>query len=235
MRPVRIVPDFVPTAEGSALIEVGSTRVICTATLDAGVPGFLRGSGKGWVTGEYGMLPRSTQIRTPRESTRGRISGRTHEIQRLIGLSLRAVTDLGSFGERTVFLDCDTIQADGGTRTAAITGAFVAMALAFHRLVKQGDMKKSPLKDYLAATSVDIVDGTVMLDLNYQEDSRAQADMNLVLTGGGRFVELQVAAEHGAFDDAQLQQMLELGRRGVASLIELQKAVAPLWLQAGGL
>ncbi len=228
MRPVRIVPDFVPTAEGSVLIEVGSTRVICTASIEAGVPTFLRGSGKGWVTGEYGMLPRSTQSRTRRESSRGRISGRTHEIQRLIGRSLRAVTELGALPDRTVIVDCDAIQADGGTRTASITGAFVALSLAFNRLVKQGGLKSSPLKDYLAATSVGIVDGLAMLDLNYEEDSRAEVDMNLVLTGAGRFVELQASAEQRAFDDAQLQQLLALGRRGVESLIELEKAVAPL-------
>ncbi len=228
MRLVRITPNFISTAEGSVLIEVGGTRVICTASLEAGVPQFLRGSGKGWVTSEYGMLPRSTQIRTPRESSRGRLSGRTHEIQRLIGRSLRAVTDLDSFGDRTVWVDCDVIQADGGTRTASITGAFVAMALAFDRLVQQGDLKSSPLKDYVAATSVGIVDSTLLLDLIYEEDSRAEVDMNLVLTGSGRFIEVQATAEHRPFDDAQLQQLLALGRRGVESLIELQKAVAPL-------
>ena len=228
MRPVRIVPNFIPTAEGSALIEVGSTRVICTATLDTGVPQFLRGRGKGWVTSEYGMLPRATLIRTPREAARGRLSGRTQEIQRLIGRSLRAVTDLTAFGERTVWLDCDVIQADGGTRTASITGAYAAMAVAFERLVQQGDLPVSPLTDYVAAVSVGIVDGSLMLDLNYAEDSSAEVDMNLVLTGAGRLVELQATAEQRAFDEDQLQRLLALGRTGVETLIEHQKAVAPL-------
>ena len=212
MRPVGIVPNFIRTAEGSALIEVGGTRVICTATLDAGVPHFLRGSGKGWVTGEYGMLPRATLTRTPREASRGRLSGRTQEIQRLIGRSLRAVTNLAAFGERTVWLDCDVIQADGGTRTASITGACVALALAFEQLVQQGDLPSSPLTDYVAAVSVGIVDGTPMLDLNYEEDSHAEVDMNLVLTGAGRLVEVQATAEQQPFDESQLQQLLALGR-----------------------
>ena len=228
MRPVGIVPNFIRTAEGSALIEVGGTRVICTATLDAGVPHFLRGSGKGWVTGEYGMLPRATLTRTPREASRGRLSGRTQEIQRLIGRSLRAVTNLAAFGERTVWLDCDVIQADGGTRTASITGACVAMALAFEQLVQQGDLPSSPLTDYVAAVSVGIVDGTPMLDLNYEEDSHAEVDMNLVLTGAGRLVEVQATAEQQPFDESQLQQLLALGRQGVETLMKQQKAAAPL-------
>ena len=228
MRPVRIVPNFIPTAEGSALIEVGGTRVICTATLDSGVPHFLRGSGKGWVTSEYGMLPRATLSRTPRESSRGRLSGRTQEIQRLIGRSLRAVTDLAAFGERTVWLDCDVIQADGGTRTASITGAWVALALAFDCIVQQGDLPYSPLTDYVAAVSVGIVDGSLMLDLNYEEDSSAEVDMNLVLTGAGRLVEVQATAEQRAFDEDQLQRLLALGRAGVETLVEHQKALAPL-------
>ena len=228
MRPVGIVPNFIRTAEGSALIEVGGTRVICTATLDAGVPHFLRGSGKGWVTGEYGMLPRATLTRTPREASRGRLSGRTQEIQRLIGRSLRAVTNLAAFGERTVWLDCDVIQADGGTRTASITGACVALALAFEQLVQQGDLPSSPLTDYVAAVSVGIVDGTPMLDLNYEEDSHAEVDMNLVLTGAGRLVEVQATAEQQPFDESQLQQLLALGRQGVETLMKQQKAAAPL-------
>jgi ribonuclease PH len=228
MRPVGIVPNFIRTAEGSALIEVGGTRVICTATLDAGVPHFLRGSGKGWVTGEYGMLPRATLTRTPREASRGRLSGRTQEIQRLIGRSLRAVTNLAAFGERTVWLDCDVIQADGGTRTASITGACVAMALAFEQLVQQGDLPSSPLTDYVAAVSVGIVDGTPMLDLNYEEDSHAEVDMNLVLTGAGRLVEVQATAEQQPFDESQLQQLLALGRQGVETLMKQQKAAVPL-------
>ena len=229
MRPVGIVPNFIRTAEGSALIEVGGTRVICTATLDAGVPHFLRGSGKGWVTGEYGMLPRATLTRTPREASRGRLSGRTQEIQRLIGRSLRAVTNLAAFGERTVWLDCDVIQADGGTRTASITGACVAMSLAFEQLVQRGDLPSSPLTDYVAAVSVGIVDGTPMLDLNYEEDSHAEVDMNLVLTGAGRLVEVQATAEQQPFDEFQLQQLLALGRQGVETLMKQQKAAAPLW------
>ena len=228
MRPVGIVPNFIRTAEGSALIEVGGTRVICTATLDAGVPHFLRGSGKGWVTGEYGMLPRATLTRTPREASRGRLSGRTQEIQRLIGRSLRAVTNLAAFGERTVWLDCDVIQADGGTRTASITGACVAMALAFEQLVQQGDLPSSPLTDYVVAVSVGIVDGTPMLDLNYEEDSHAEVDMNLVLTGAGRLVEVQATAEQQPFDESQLQQLLALGRQGVETLMKQQKAAVPL-------
>ncbi len=228
LRPVRITPNFIPTAEGSALIEIGRTRVICTATLEASVPPFLRNSGKGWVTGEYGMLPRSTQVRTPRESSRGRVSGRTHEIQRLIGRALRAVTDLTTFGERTVWLDCDVIEADGGTRTASVTGAWLAMSLAFDRLLQQGDLKASPLIDYLAAISAGIVDSVPLLDLTYEEDSAAEVDMNLVLTGSGRLVEVQATAEQRPFEYAQLAELLTLGRAGIESLIERQKAIAPL-------
>ena len=232
MRPVRIIPNFLEQAEGSALIEVGKTRVICTATLDSGVPGWMRGSGKGWVTSEYGMIPRATNTRTSRESARGRISGRTHEIQRLIGRSLRAVTALEKLGERTVWIDCDVIQADGGTRTASITGAFVALFLAFYPLVKSGDLPAVPLKDYVAATSVGVVGGTPMLDLNYEEDSTAEVDMNLVLTGAGRFVEVQATGEHSTFDAAHLDEMLVLARRGIGHLIECQKAVLPVTLCA---
>jgi ribonuclease PH len=228
MRPARITPNFIPTADGSALIEIGNTRVVATATLEAGVPQFLRGSGKGWVTGEYGMLPASTQMRTPREVTRGKISGRTHEIQRLIGRSLRAVTSLDQLGERTVWVDCDVIQADGGTRTASITAAFVALSLAFDRLVRQQLFKACPLSDYVAAVSAGIVDGEAVLDLNYEEDSRAQVDMNLVMTGGGRLIEVQATAEQRPFDDQQLQRLLALGRAGIAKLLELQKSIAPL-------
>ncbi len=189
LRPIKLTPDFVPVAEGSVLIEIGQTRVICTATLDDGVPSFLKGTGKGWVTAEYGMLPRATEQRTPRESTRGRQSGRTLEISRLIGRSLRAVTDQQKLGERTVWIDCDVIQADGGTRTAAITGAYVAIALAFERMVATGILKSVPLSDSVAATSVGLILGDPMLDLCYEEDSRAEVDMNVVMTGSGRFVE----------------------------------------------
>src|SRR5207302_1444301 len=177
MRPVNIVPDYITTAEGSVLIEVGSTRVICTASIEETVPTFLRNTGKGWITAEYGMLPRSTLTRSPREAARGRISGRSHEIQRLIGRSLRAVTDLKRLGERTVWIDCDVIQADGGTRTASITGAFVALGLALQRLVDAGTLTSAPVRDFVAAISVGIVDGEVLLDLNYEEDSRADVDM----------------------------------------------------------
>ncbi len=225
MRPVNLVPDFISTAEGSALIEVGNTRVICTASVEESVPGWLRNSGKGWVTGEYGMLPRSTLTRTPRDISRGRLSGRSSEIQRLLGRSLRAVTDLARLGERTIWLDCDVIQADGGTRTASITGAFVALGLALQKLVEAGTLTAAPLRDFLAATSVGIVDGEIMLDLTYEEDSRAEVDMNFVMTGGRKLVEVQATAEQRPFDDAQLQRMIELARRGVDSLIAKQRAV----------
>src|SRR5207248_7108931 len=183
MRPVNIIPDFIHTAEGSCLIEVGNTRVICTASIEETVPHFLRNSGKGWITSEYAMIPRATLTRTARESARGRIGGRTHEIQRLIGRSMRAVTDMNRLGERTIFLDCDVIQADGGTRTASITGAFVALGLALEKLVDAGTLTSVPLKDFVAATSVGIVDGAIMLDLAYEEDARAEVDMNVVATG----------------------------------------------------
>jgi ribonuclease PH len=224
MRTVRITPDFIQMAEGSALIEVGHTRVICTASIEETVPGFLRNSGKGWITSEYGMLPRSTLTRSPRESTKGRIGGRTYEIQRLIGRSLRTVCDLSRLGERTIYLDCDVIQADGGTRTASITGAYVALALAIRRLVAAGTLKKSPLRDVVAATSVGIVDGAVLLDLAYEEDSRAEVDMNLVMTGAGRFVEVQATAEQVAFDDNQLSELIRVARAGITELMGLQKA-----------
>jgi len=224
MRPVQITPDYIAMAEGSALIEVGTTRVICTASIEETVPGFLRNSGKGWITTEYGMLPRATLTRTPRESSKGRVGGRTHEIQRLIGRSLRAVVDLSQLGERTIYIDCDVIQADGGTRTASITGAYVALALALRRLLAAGTLKKSPLRDSVAATSVGIVDGAVLLDLAYEEDSRAEVDMNLVMTGAGRFVELQATAEQVAFDDKQLAELLRIARQGITDLMDLQKA-----------
>jgi ribonuclease PH len=225
MRPVQITPDFISTAEGSALIEVGNTRVICTASVEESVPQWLRNSGKGWVTGEYGMLPRSTLTRTPREAMRGRPSGRSLEIQRLIGRSLRAVTDLTRLGERTIWVDCDVIQADGGTRTASITGAFVALGLALKKLVEAGTLTAAPVRDFVAATSVGIVDGEILLDLSYEEDARAEVDMNLVMTGGKKIVEVQATAEQRAFEEAQLQRMIELARKGVESLIAKQQAV----------
>ncbi|MBZ5566399.1 MAG: ribonuclease PH [Acidobacteriia bacterium] len=225
MRPVNITPDFISTAEGSALIEIGNTRVICTASVEETVPAWMRNRGKGWITSEYAMLPRSTLTRTARESARGRIGGRTHEIQRLIGRSLRAVVDLTRLGERTLWIDCDVIQADGGTRTASVTGAFVALGLAMGKLVEAGTLTSAPIRDFLAATSVGIVDGEIMLDLSYEEDSRAEVDMNVVMTGGKKMVEVQATAEQRPFDDAQLKRMIELAKRGVESLIAKQQAV----------
>ena len=223
LRPTKITPDFIPSAEGSVLIEIGNTRVIATATVDDGVPSFLKGTGKGWVTGEYGMLPRSTEERTPREAARGRQSGRTLEIQRMIGRALRAATDLKALGERTVFLDCDVIQADGGTRTASITGAFVALALAFERMVAAGILRAAPLLDSVAATSVGIVDEELLLDLNYEEDSRAQVDMNVVMTGSGQFVEVQASAEGRPYTSEELQDLLELASNGIEQLAATQR------------
>ncbi len=225
LRPVTIFPDFIHTAEGSALIEVGNTRVICTASIEETVPAFLRNSGRGWVSSEYGMLPRATLTRTTREVTKGRASGRTHEIQRLIGRSLRAVTDLSKLGERTIWIDCDVIQADGGTRTASITGAFVALGLALEKLVDAGTLTAVPLRDFVAAISVGIVDGEILLDLSYEEDSRADVDMNFVMTAGHKMVEVQATAEHRVFDDQQLSQMLAFARKGVEALIAKQQAV----------
>lgn len=225
MRPVSILPDFIKTAEGSVLIEIGNTRVICTASIEESVPPFLRNTGKGWITSEYSMLPRATLTRTPREVNKGRQSGRTHEIQRLIGRSLRAVTDLNRLGERTIFIDCDVIQADGGTRTASITGAFVALGLALQKLVEAGTLSAAPLRDLVAAISVGVVDGEVLLDLCYEEDSRADVDMNFVMTAGRKFVEVQATAEHQVFDDQQLAKMMTLASQGVQSLIAKQQAV----------
>ena len=228
LRPVRLTPDFVPVAEGSVLIEIGQTRVICTATLDDGVPSFLKGTGKGWVTAEYGMLPRATEQRTTRESTRGRQSGRTLEIARLIGRSLRAVTDQQKLGERTVWLDCDVIQADGGTRTASITGAYVALALAFERMVATGILRSVPLSDSVAATSVGLILGQPVLDLCYEEDSQAEVDMNVVMTGSGRFVEVQATAEGRPFAAGELDQLLNLAAGGIRNLTEHQRSLVPL-------
>ena len=223
LRPVKIIPDFIHNAEGSVLIETGNTRVIVTATVDGGVPSFLKGTGKGWVTGEYGMLPRSTEERTPRESTRGRQSGRTLEIQRMIGRVLRAVTDLKALGERTVWLDCDVIQADGGTRTASVTGAFVALALGLERMVAAGMLRSVPLIDSIAATSVGIVDDELRLDLAYEEDSRAQVDMNVVMTGSGQFVEVQASAEGRPYTSVELQGLLDLAAGGIRYLTSVQQ------------
>ena len=225
MRPVEIITGYLITAEGSALIKVGNTHVLCAATVEDTVPPFLRNSGKGWVSAEYSMLPRSTAKRTPREVTKGRASGRTHEIQRLIGRSMRAVVDTAALGERTVLIDCDVLQADGGTRTASITGAFVALVLAMRRMVDFGALKRIPLRDYVAATSVGIVGGVPMLDLCYEEDSRADVDMNVVMTAGNKMVEVQATAEHQVFDDEQLGEMLALAWQGIQSLIAKQRAV----------
>lgn len=224
LRPVRITPDFMPYAEGSALIEMGQTRVICTASFEERVPPFLRGTGQGWVTAEYAMLPRATQQRTPRETSRSGPSGRTQEIQRLIGRALRAVADLTALGERTITLDCDVLQADGGTRTASITGAYVAFALACRRLVNRGTLARSPIVGEVAAVSVGIVEGTPLLDLKYDEDSRAEVDMNIVCTGDGRFVELQGTAEHTPFTRAELEMLIALAQRGIDQLLAAQRA-----------
>jgi ribonuclease PH len=226
MRPVEIITGVLMTAEGSALIKVGNTHVLCAATIEDTVPPFLRNSGKGWVTAEYSMLPRATAKRTPREVTKGRPSGRTHEIQRLIGRSMRAVVDTVALGERTVVVDCDVLQADGGTRTASITGAFVALAMALRRLIEFGALKTMPLRDFVAATSVGLVGSEPMLDLCYEEDSQANVDMNVVMTGAGRFVEVQATAEHVPFDDEQMARLVRLARTGIAQLIEIQKTVA---------
>src|SRR5450432_2871042 len=227
IRPVRFTVDFISQAEGSVLIELGKSRVICTATVNDGVPSFMKGTGKGWVTSEYGMLPRATEERTSREATRGKQTGRTLEIQRLIGRSLRAVTDQEALGDRTVWIDCDVIQADGGTRTASITGAFVALALAFERLVAAGIWRTSPLIDSVAATSVGLVDDLVLLDLAYEEDSRAEVDMNVVMTGSGHFVEIQATAEGRPFNGSEMQDLLALAAAGIRRLTEDQLAVLP--------
>jgi len=228
MRPVEIVPGYLKTAEGSALIKLGNTHVLCAASVEDSVPQFQRGTGKGWVTAEYSMLPRATARRTPREVTRGRPSGRTQEIQRLIGRALRSVVDMTALGERTVILDCDVIQADGGTRTASVTAAFVALSMALRQFVQSGALRKMPLAGYLAATSVGMVRGEAMLDLCYEEDSQAEVDMNVVMISDGRFVELQATAEHTPFDDGQMSRLLALARGGIGQLIEIQKQVAPI-------
>ncbi|MBC7932207.1 MAG: ribonuclease PH [Rubrivivax sp.] len=224
LREVRITPGFMPYAEGSALIEMGRTRVICTATLEDRVPPFKRNSGQGWLTAEYSMLPRATQQRTQREIGRGGPSGRTHEIQRLIGRSLRAVTNLSRLGERTITLDCVVLQADGGTRTASITGAYVALVLACRRLVRENRLASLPFTGEVAAVSVGIVAGTALLDLKYDEDSRAEVDMNVVCTGDGRFIELQGTAEGEPFTRDQMEQLLALAAGGVETLLAAQRA-----------
>ena len=225
MRRVRLIRNYIKHAEGSALIEMGDTRVLCTASVEEKVPPFLKGTGQGWVTAEYSMLPRSTHTRTVREVTRGRPSGRSLEIQRLIGRSLRAVVDLKALGERTIWIDCDVLQADGGTRTASITGAFVALYDALEYLRKTGTLKEKPIKDFVAAVSVGIYKGVPILDLNYEEDSEAEVDMNVVMTGKGKFVEIQGTAEHSPFDREALDKMLALAQKGIGELVEFQKRV----------
>jgi ribonuclease PH len=224
MRPVKVTMEYLETAEGSALIEVGGTRVLCAASIEESVPGFLRGSGKGWVTAEYAMLPRATNTRTPREVTKGRQSGRTMEIQRLIGRALRSIVNMDVLGERSIVLDCDVLQADGGTRTAAITGAYLALSSAIGKLLSKGTLSTNPVVDCVAATSVGVIGGVAMLDLCYHEDSQADVDMNVVMTGAGKFVEVQATAEKVAFDDAQMAELLGLARRGIADLIALQRS-----------
>ncbi|MBV8600711.1 MAG: ribonuclease PH [Candidatus Eremiobacteraeota bacterium] len=232
LRPVRIEPNYLEFAEGSALITVGRTRVLCAATLEDRVPPWMKGRGSGWITAEYAMLPRSTQERTPRESVKGGPGGRTHEIQRLIGRALRAVTDLEALGERTLWIDCDVLQADGGTRTAAITGAYVAVALALHRHL--GGSRR-PLTAQLAATSVGVVDGTLLLDLAYSEDSAAEVDMNVAMTDRGELVEVQGTAEAHPFSRARLDEMLDLAAGGIAQLFAAQSAAIEAGrIDAGG-
>ena len=225
LRPLKITPSYLKTADGSVLIEVGDTKVICTAKLEERVPQFLRNSGKGWITAEYGMLPGSSQVRIGREASRGKIGGRTHEIQRLVGRSLRAIADLRSLGEKTIWVDCDVIQADGGTRTASITGAYVAFREAVASWLTKGLLAADPIKDSVAAVSVGIIDGKVLLDLSYEEDSRADVDMNFVMTGSGKFVEVQGTAESAPFTGKQMERMTEIAQEGVRELLKAQKKV----------
>lgn len=229
LRKVSIKRNYLKFALGSCLIEMGDTKVVCSASLDEKVPAFLRDTGKGWVSAEYGMLPASCTERIQRESAKGRVGGRTHEIQRLIGRSLRAVCDLTKLGERAIWIDCDVIQGDGGTRTAGITGSFVALADACQKLVDQKKITKSPLVDYIAAVSVGIVNGKPSLDLCYEEDSKAEVDMNIVMTGSGRFVEIQGTAEHNPFSKKEMDDLLLLGKKGILELIALQKKLVKLF------
>ena len=230
LRSTTITPGYLAHAEGSVLMEVGRTRVICTASIEDRVPPFLRNSGKGWVTAEYGMLPRATSTRTQRESSAGKVGGRTQDIQRLIGRSLRSITKLTELGERTIWIDCDVIQADGGTRTASITGGFVALVLALHRMRELALIRSIPIVDYVAATSVGIVGGAALLDLAYDEDSKAEVDMNFVKTGDGRFIELQGTAEGLPFDRRALDALMGLADEGIKELIEKQRAIVGTYL-----
>ena len=228
LRPVKVTRHYIKHAEGSVLIEMGDTKVICSASVEERVPAFLRNTGKGWITAEYGMLPRSTHTRSSRESSIGRASGRTFEIQRLIGRSLRSVADLTGFGERTIWIDCDVIQADGGTRTASITGAYVAMVDAFRRILKDKKIETIPIKDSVAAISVGKVEGQIILDLNYEEDSRAEVDMNIVMTGRGGFVEIQGTAEAAVFSKEEMDALVRVAQKGIQELTRIQKKVLSL-------
>lgn len=225
LRKVTIIPGYLKHPHGSVLIETGDTKVICSASVEEKVPGFKKGSGEGWVTAEYSLLPASTETRTQREVAKGKVSGRTSEIQRLVGRSLRAVVDLAKLGERTVWIDCDVIQADGGTRTASITGSFVALQLAMQKLIAEGVLEENPILDFVGATSVGIVDGEILLDLEYVEDSRAEVDMNVVMTGRGEFIEVQGTAEGKPFNRSQLDQLLALAEKGILQLMNCQKTV----------
>lgn len=225
LRKITITRNFIKHAEGSVLVEFGETKVICNASVEESVPPFLRGKGTGWVTAEYAMLPRSTHTRSPRESSKGKIGGRTHEIQRLIGRSLRAIIDLSALGERSVHIDCDVIQADGGTRTASITGAYIALAEAVNWLLKKGSLSSNPLREAVAAVSVGIVDGVVLLDLDYSEDSTAEVDMNFVVTSSGRFVEVQGTAEAEPFTIGQMDEMRNVALEGISQLLRVQQEV----------
>lgn len=230
LRPIKIETDYLKHPEGSVLISVGETKVICNASVEDRVPPFMRNQGKGWITAEYAMLPRATEQRNIRESSKGKVTGRTMEIQRLIGRALRAVIDLDKIGERTIWVDCDVIQADGGTRTASITGAFVAVAIALSKLAESKTIKSMPIRDFLAATSVGVLpDGSEVLDLQYAEDSIAEVDMNVVMTGKGEFVEIQGTGEEATFSYRQLQQMLALAEEGMTELFELQKQAIGKW------
>jgi len=225
LRPIKITPSYIKTADGSVLIEMGDTKVICTAKREDRVPPFLRNSGKGWITAEYGMLPGSSSIRIGRESSRGKVGGRTHEIQRLIGRSLRAIADLRTLGEKTIWIDCDVIQADGGTRTASITGAYVALAEAVRSWLGRGMISIDPVKDAVAAVSIGIVEGKILLDLCYEEDSKADVDMNFVMTGAGKFIEVQGTAEAAPFTRRQMERMAEIAQTGIKELLKTQKNV----------
>jgi ribonuclease PH len=225
IRPVKITRNYMKHAEGSVLIEMGDTKVICSASIEERVPPFLRNTGKGWITAEYSMLPRSTHTRTSRDSLTGRGNGRAFEIQRLIGRSLRSVADLNGFGERTIWIDCDVIQADGGTRTASITGAYVALMDAFRKMLKDGLIEKNPVTGSVAAISVGKVDGKLLLDLNYEEDSRADVDMNIVMTGDGRFVEIQGTAEETVFTKREMDELTRIAQKGIKVLTRIQRKV----------